>query len=1049
MPTKYNFDVSATSYDRLAGIKQGTAQLSDGTLVFLRRNGTATSLTLSYATGAFRGGFTDIFVAVNGGVAASTATLVVDNADNIYVFWNANANPGYVRAFVKGAGLTWTAQPGVTYVLAGTTTYNHGRPVWVNTGGGANGKGHIVVSYPSAANSNQLHTLDAGRILAGDISASPLVDTKNLVGPNVQPSEDNTDISADGFGATNGLFASSGATTGNGVNVQAWSVSNAGILTITALGTITGLSIPGKVRLARIAANTWLVVYGDPANTNKLSAAKYSATAQLTGPTTYAVNPTNWPNLSVGATVWDLGVDPSGNKAWVHAWQAAGNANMLRLGVSGAAGIAWDASVVVADTLGVGGTHGQVRVVREARNSSILDVQAHEFSSPSYMGEASSSQFNQPPNVPGIVTPGNNITMDLAPALTVQWTFTDPDAGNTQSGVYIRRSTSGGQNEWWTGAAWVSVETKIAQAGQSYTFPIGAWANNNYYDWAVATEDNNNAKSAYSAVQRLQGLPPAPTSDTPSAGATVATDVPTLTLVRASSPISTKGRWQLATDAGFTTNVRLITEPDTEFSSSGTATEDVPSASQLFQGTWYVRAAVVDQNGTASAWTAGQAFTVSHPPATGQWVPKGGVALDYGGAGAVTLDWDFSDTSPVDTQTAYQVILERNDTGATIFDTGKVASTATLHTFNLAIGNKDVVLRWKVRVWDSDDVVGPYSAYNLFIVQDAPTVVITYPADAGTANNPAPTIAWTATFGAGRAQREYHVTVTRTSDSVVVHDSGWRVSTSSSYAVTDSLLTLGTAYTVRVEIRDTNYLVGRDTNAFVAAWTPPAGPPKTIADLYDSLGYVQLAWQDTARDPSFISYRVYRRKVGNEQWLLLAEFFTTQANYEYRDYLAESTTSYEYDVVQMVDRFGSLVESTHAAVTLTPTSSDYWIIYSNDPDDWYNNLRLYHATSDTPVEEYQREAIPLIGRGRHYDFGERLGFKGSLTCEILDQPGLTARQQILQLRQLQEDRRSVWLRNPFGDIWQVVFEDIPFDRMPGVGVREFGNITMPYVEVAD
>ena len=54
----------------------------------------------------------------------------------------------------------------------------------------------------------------------------------------------------------------------------------------------------------------------------------------------------------------------------------------------------------------------------------------------------------------------------------------------------------------------------------------------------------------------------------------------------------------------------------------------------------------------------------------------------------MNFDWSFSDSSPTDYQTAYQVRIF-SATGASIVDTGKVASGVKRYTRTITSGNKD------------------------------------------------------------------------------------------------------------------------------------------------------------------------------------------------------------------------------------------------------------------------------------------------------------------------------------------------------------------------
>lgn len=217
---------------------------------------------------------------------------------------------------------------------------------------------------------------------------------------------------------------------------------------------------------------------------------------------------------------------------------------------------------------------------------------------------------------------------------------------------------------------------------------------------------------------------------------------------------------------------------------------------------------------------------------------------------------------------------------------------------------------------------------------------------------------------------------------------------------------------------------------------------------YENEGYVNIWWTDAIQDIEWWGWRVYRRKTGSgDPWTMLAETQVDSPLYEYHDWLAESGVQYDYVVAQVALRFGSLVESEYEAQTVTPTSSHYWLI---DEYDENNNIKLLHVTADSYQDEYETEEIPLVDHGRHIDVGEHWGVKGSLTVSIRDDEltGLTAREQRQQIERFRERRDEAWLRTPFGDIWRVGIHNIDFGRDPGVGLREYGSLTIPYSEVS-
>lgn len=543
----------------------------------------------------------------------------------------------------------------------------------------------------------------------------------------------------------------------------------------------------------------------------------------------------------------------------------------------------------------------------------------------------------------------------------------------------------------------------------------------------------------------IQNLNPAtPTAVTPASGATVTTDLPSLGLTLSASTLTVKGVWQLARNAAFTQNLTEIEEPDGDFKVSGTATEVVPEAQQLFSGVWYIRGAVETQNGQRSAWTAHHTFTVTHLPAAASMLPTGGTLVAFGG-GDIDFDWVFTDPSPVDVQTAFQIIVERASDGLVVLDTGKVLSPISAHTAAINPIYEEVPLRWKIRLWDSDDAVGNYSSYQLFTPASMPTVSISAPTEGSTVTSPAPSVAWAFGAAGGRPQHSYRIWFEDLLGVTIPgSDTGWTVSTDTAYDYGLAFLENEEDYVVHVAVRDTAALEAEDTNSFTAQWIPPVAPlPVTVNSAgYETSGYVSITWDNSDKDPAWFAWRVYRRYGVGDPWGLLEQIVEDTNFYEYRDYLTPANVTVQYAVVQVVVRFGTEVESAYTPYGTTPKSGDYWLISEDgDPN---KNVRLYMVINESFSDDWEEGELLLIGKGRHTDTGEHWGYSGQLTIQLRDNGAVTARQQRLQLERIKAERVPYFLRNPFGDILLVDTAGIQMSRMPGVGVNEYGDVTLAY-----
>lgn len=129
----------------------------------------------------------------------------------------------------------------------------------------------------------------------------------------------------------------------------------------------------------------------------------------------------------------------------------------------------------------------------------------------------------------------------------------------------------------------------------------------------------------------------------------------------------------------------------------------------------------------------------------------------------------------------------------------------------------------------------------------------------------------------------------------------------------------------------------------------------------------------------------------------------------------------------------------------TPVAGEYWLIHPTDAD---LNIKLSNVIQDDFTEEWEQATLLVINKGRKMDYGQRWGFAGSLTAQVWDETGMTARQSRLALELLKAEQITVTLQTPFGDTWAVALGTAQIGRVAGVGLREFHTLTIDYQEVA-
>ena len=578
-------------------------------------------------------------------------------------------------------------------------------------------------------------------------------------------------------------------------------------------------------------------------------------------------------------------------------------------------------------------------------------------------------------------------------------------------------------------------------------------------------------------VDRTLGLNQTPTTafggdvsaglESPADTATVTTDLPTLTTPTLSNlknalDIHAEFRLNDAATFGGTPREGLF-PPLSESVFTGQLSYTLDEDDALIQDDWYAQYRVVDTHGLAADWApvsggGGSApddyssFTVSHPPTAAGMSPTQQKAVDFGSAGEVELDWSFTDGSPIDYQTAYEVEVERVTGAVSLIDTGKVVSETQRYTATIDPAEKANLLRWRARLWDRDDVVGSFTAWHEFYASDAPQVDVTAPVT--TATTPKPTVTWNYTAGTHGAQTHYRVQI-RKMNGEIVHDSKWIAGADTSYELPNPDLVLGEHYKIQVWVRDAvNFEVYDIESGVEASWSLTATPSSRVVDIsnYESDGYVKVSWDNGSKDADFVEYQVYRKLTTGTEWAYGGRSAVGSGTENVTDFQAPANVESEWQVIQVREFDGIEVPSTYAGpVAATPVGDHYWLfdpleqgVEESEYDyDTSASLKLWHSTAESFGEDYEETTIPLIGRGRKKEIGTRFGVAGVITVQLRGLGDDTAREERVKIENLRALREEMYLRNPFGDVWLVSLGKPQYDRTPGVGTREINTATIP------
>lgn len=575
----------------------------------------------------------------------------------------------------------------------------------------------------------------------------------------------------------------------------------------------------------------------------------------------------------------------------------------------------------------------------------------------------------------------------------------------------------------------------------------------------------------------------APTILAPYEGGSYVSD-PVVTLsVGNNQPFFTQLRVQFSELADFSTSVKDFKWPE-DVTGDGYfgvvpgaysfATAGVDS--DLRAGTTvYVRARYEISSGDFGSWTSTRTITMQNSvPYASNLTPRDLTSVAYVAAGTQRFVWTYNNTWAGVGVRHHQVEIRRVSDDLGLLTQSMPAAPADVQPedyidvgFDAGIGlngvladYKDVLLYWHVKFRDLNSAIGAFSDAAQFYIRDAPTIEIT--SDASVAS-PLEALTWSFTASDSRTAISYKVDIyehATSTPSTSLVDLAYTTSTvvgavtSWDPTGTGFRYTNGLYYTRVVTIVDTANLSGSDTETVLAFFPQPDAPTYVITDpsQHEYAGYLQLLWPNTNLDPNPLGWSVYRKLSTEDEtgWVLLGEVDdVVSAMHTFNDYTVPINIEVDYAILQIADTTGTgtPVESTFATtVAASVATQKYWLTspYDADLDQIAVPLR---AKQDSFSDMWESAEIPLINRGRRKEYGTHFGYEGTLTVDLFDEDGTTAREKRLTVMAAKAAGRSLIFRSPFGDTFYVAANDITFDRRAGVGSNEYGTLTIPYSEV--
>lgn len=297
-----------------------------------------------------------------------------------------------------------------------------------------------------------------------------------------------------------------------------------------------------------------------------------------------------------------------------------------------------------------------------------------------------------------------------------------------------------------------------------------------------------------------------------------------------------------------------------------------------------------------------------------------------------------------------------------------------------------------------------------------------------------------------------------TFDTDPIFTTGWVSSTATTYTPPVQAFVNNSNYRIVLEVQDSGGLITLQNLAVHTNWVEPALAGGVSVTAYDDFK-VRITWTNASQDADWVAYRIYRRymQVSDPSldindtantWYLLYETQDSLTSYAFDDYLAPLNKSIEYVVVQLADRFGSLIESNITSTFAVTLVGERYFFVPAVPVGTIASFEATGVTGDDFTRDIEQETLHVIGRGRQVQIGDDLGYSGTLTIKLRNAATVRRDREFFEL--ISSTYNKVYIKSPFGDVVLIALGPVQTGRQAGYGgYADFSDLSLPYTEIID
>jgi hypothetical protein len=407
-----------------------------------------------------------------------------------------------------------------------------------------------------------------------------------------------------------------------------------------------------------------------------------------------------------------------------------------------------------------------------------------------------------------------------------------------------------------------------------------------------------------------------------------------------------------------------------------------------------------------------------------------------------TLSWQFTDPNGSgDYQSAYQLqIYDTSNLSSPVLDTGKVGSPSTQYVLAANTLQNGKTYQWRVMVWDSGNMASPWSSYSTFRTSKTPTATVTSPAPNATVIYPSYTFTGQYSQPNGVVQQSYQFKLWDAAGQTVVQDTGTILGTANQKTFNN--LANGASYQIEFIVTSQDGLTASSGKIpFSVSYTPAATPTSVTATNDPVNARVAVSWTNptpTGNQPNVVSNNIYRKKVGDTTWRLVA---TGVMSSPYYDYTAPLGT-FIYGVEAVGDT-GATSSGYGTSGQVTSSFDRNWIIDESNP---LNNVSFYYnmRQNDTEVNQTYTPVQTFAKYPRIRKSQARFR-TGTLTAMYLQKDGDVI-SQVDKVDAICNSDKTYLLKTVDGRIYRVSLSEFKYTGRYG---QQIADVSVKWTEVGD